>query len=142
MQSSQDGQCYNLSDGWLFHGLIPPAWDSLLNPLVRPIFVKMAHPFFQHSPQVILPKDKLSHVWPRFPGGRTGLMYFWMVRLLTRMPSLRSSPRILSAPQSVGHGHALDQFDDFTAERLGADASSPHGHFTKPPETLVLSGSP
>jgi len=26
-------------------------------------------------------------------------MYFWMVRLLTRMPSFSNSPRILSAPQ-------------------------------------------
>ena len=32
-------------------------------------------------------------------GPRTPRMYFWMVRLLTRMPSLSSSPRMRSAPQ-------------------------------------------
>ena len=32
---------------------------------------------------------------------RTARMYFWTVRLLTRMPSLSSYPRILSAPQSL-----------------------------------------
>jgi len=31
---------------------------------------------------------------------RMTLMYFWMVRLQTRMPSLRSSPRMRSAPHS------------------------------------------
>ncbi len=34
------------------------------------------------------------------PGCGPPRMYFWMVRLLTLMPSLSSSPRIRSAPQS------------------------------------------
>jgi hypothetical protein len=38
--------------------------------------------------------------WPRDWRGRTFLMYFWMVRLQTRMPNFNTSPRILSAPQS------------------------------------------
>ena len=36
-------------------------------------------------------------VWPCCPRGRTDRMYCWTVRLLTRMPSLSSSPRIRSA---------------------------------------------
>jgi len=31
---------------------------------------------------------------------RTCLIYFWIVRLQTRRPSFRSSPRMRSAPQS------------------------------------------
>src|SRR5712692_1092453 len=42
---------------------------------------------------------KVDHVCPP-PLVRTPRMYFWMVRLLTLMPSLSSSPRIRSAPQS------------------------------------------
>ena len=43
---------------------------------------------------------KVLHFCPRGLAVRTGLMYFWMVRLQTRMPSLSHSPRIRSAPQS------------------------------------------
>jgi hypothetical protein len=38
---------------------------------------------------------------PRGLAGRAARMYFWIVRLLTLTPSLSSSPRILSAPQSL-----------------------------------------
>ena len=58
MQSSQDGQCYNLSDGWFSHGLFAPARDSLRNPLVRSGFVKVTHPLFEHPPQVIVSEDQ------------------------------------------------------------------------------------
>jgi hypothetical protein len=44
--------------------------------------------------------QKVAHVCPFGWWVRTVLRYFWMVRLHTCMPSFRSSPRILSAPQS------------------------------------------
>jgi len=40
------------------------------------------------------------HVCLRGLVGRTCLMYFWMVRLQTWMPSLRNSPRMRSAPHN------------------------------------------
>jgi len=40
----------------------------------------------------------VAQVWPPPQWFRTPRMYFWMVRLLTGMPSLRSSPRMRSAP--------------------------------------------
>jgi len=43
---------------------------------------------------------KVDHFCPRGWGVRTRLMYFWIVRLHTCMPSFRSSPRIRSAPHS------------------------------------------
>ena len=43
-------------------------------------------------------RRKVPQVWPCCPRGRTDRMYCWTVRLLTRMPSLSSSPRIRSAP--------------------------------------------
>jgi len=43
---------------------------------------------------------KVAHFWPLGWGVRPFLMYFWIVRLQTRMPSFNNSPRILSAPQS------------------------------------------
>lgn len=38
--------------------------------------------------------------WSPWSGITTRRMYFWIVRLATRMPRLSSSPRIRSAPQS------------------------------------------
>ena len=46
-------------------------------------------------------RRNVRQVWPRPARGRQARRYFWIVRLLTRMPSFRSSPRIRSAPQSA-----------------------------------------
>jgi len=43
---------------------------------------------------------KVFQFCPRGLAGRAGLIYFWIVRLQTRRPSLSNSPRILSAPHS------------------------------------------
>src|SRR5215470_2311580 len=45
-------------------------------------------------------REKVAHFCPRGGFVRTPRMYFWMVRLQTRMPNFKNSPRILSAPQS------------------------------------------
>ncbi len=42
-----------------------------------------------------------SRMWRCAAAARSARMDFWMVRLLTRMPSLSSSPRMRSAPQSA-----------------------------------------
>src|SRR5262249_48938974 len=43
---------------------------------------------------------KLDQLWPPPPRLRTPRMYFWIVRLLTLIPTLSNSPRMRSAPHS------------------------------------------
>jgi len=45
-------------------------------------------------------RRNVLHFCPRGGFVRTCLIYFWIVRLQTRRPSFRSSPRMRSAPQS------------------------------------------
>ena len=60
---------------------------------------------------------KMAQFCPRERFGRRGLIYFCMVRLLTRISSLSSSLRMRSAPKTaVGSCHLLDQVD-----RLGRE---------------------
>jgi len=43
---------------------------------------------------------KVAQLWPPPPRLRAPRMYFWIVRLLTLIPTLSNSPRMRSAPQS------------------------------------------
>src|SRR6185503_15105664 len=43
---------------------------------------------------------KVAQLWPPPPRLRTPRMYFWIVRLLTLIPTLSNSPRMRSAPHS------------------------------------------
>jgi len=45
-------------------------------------------------------RRNVLHFCPRGGFVRTSLMYFWIVRLHTRMPSFNNSPRMRSAPHS------------------------------------------
>ena len=48
---------------------------------------------------------------------RTGFIYFWMVRSLTRIPRLSNSPRIRSARKTpIVYRHVLDQDDRLRRE--------------------------
>jgi len=56
-------------------------------------------------------------LWPRARFGRACFIYFWIVRLLTWISSLRSSPRIRSAPKTaIVCCHFFDQVN-----RLGRE---------------------
>ncbi len=72
----------------------------------------------QHQTSAAWFFTKVDQVWP--PRRRCNeRMYFWMVRLLTRIPSFRSSPRIRSAEPVLG-GHLLDQAHRLLDLALGA----------------------
>ena len=56
-------------------------------------------------------------------------MYFWMVRLLTRMPSFKSSPLMRSAPQVDAHELVGEKFEsllrDGRAQRVSDERLAP-----------------
>jgi hypothetical protein len=45
---------------------------------------------------------KVAQLWPPSRLPRAPRMYFWIVRLLTLIPTLSDSPRMRSAPQHEG----------------------------------------
>ena len=70
-------------------------------------------------------RRNVLHFCPRGGFVRTPRIYFWMVRLHTRMPKFHHSPRILSAPKTaVVRRHLSDQGHRFGGENRAYEKPS------------------